>query len=481
MKLSAVQRQISKLLEQKRFTLASSVCLDWIPTAVDGLMYYHRYERTFLTIFVILTFLFWQLFVWNLICQSSKSSDIPSFTVGNFKNDRKYLIAAGLIVFYLFTTYQPLFYYIYCLLPICLLYLNKNSSIFTWLWSIFESCSTFFSCLLTVAAVEILVLSFFYRWALAIGLLLIAVWPSFKPYCNGTTKLVWALVCCVNAVFPLLPTVGQSVSYAMVSSASFVIGAALYAATSFRTFKSNGGEFKKTFLLNLISVVSICCSFVVLLTSVSVDAKCGSPLIARIFSWICLISSPILPLLADKTIKNRSLTLILAFFCPFCLMSVSYEPYFLISFSILLYLWLDIEQKNEVGSDRLKEDNVEFGSDTALITRNIQFDDVRRAYFFVFFILLAFFGTGNIASLNSFNPSFIYCFVTVFSPFLMMVLLMVKIVIPFLFVCTALYALESMCTMSCTTGSLFWLIVMISDFMALVSFHIFHYRVQYIP
>ena len=52
----------------------------------------------------------------------------------------------------------------------------------------------------------------------------------------------------------------------------------------------------------------------------------------------------------------------------------------------------------------------------------------------LFFIVLAFFGTGNIASINSFDPSFVYCFVTVFSPFVMGSLLLYKIIIPFLLV-----------------------------------------------
>lgn len=52
----------------------------------------------------------------------------------------------------------------------------------------------------------------------------------------------------------------------------------------------------------------------------------------------------------------------------------------------------------------------------------------------LFFIVLAFFGTGNLASVNSFDPSFVYCFVTVFSPFVMGGLLLLKILIPFLLV-----------------------------------------------
>lgn len=47
---------------------------------------------------------------------------------------------------------------------------------------------------------------------------------------------------------------------------------------------------------------------------------------------------------------------------------------------------------------------------------------------------MSFFGTGNIASLNSFNPMWVRCFLTIFSPFTMMVLILIKLTIPFMMV-----------------------------------------------
>lgn len=64
-------------------------------------------------------------------------------------------------------------------------------------------------------------------------------------------------------------------------------------------------------------------------------------------------------------------------------------------------------------------------------------DDVRRSLIFIFFILMAFFGCGNVANLNSFSPSSIIPFVHVFNPFLMGFLLFFKVILPFLPVCVA--------------------------------------------
>ncbi len=44
----------------------------------------------------------------------------------------------------------------------------------------------------------------------------------------------------------------------------------------------------------------------------------------------------------------------------------------------------------------------------------------------IFLLVTAFFGTGNIASINSFDPTSVYCFLTVFSPFTMGTLMMWK-------------------------------------------------------
>ncbi|VDL61271.1 unnamed protein product [Hymenolepis diminuta] len=58
----------------------------------------------------------------------------------------------------------------------------------------------------------------------------------------------------------------------------------------------------------------------------------------------------------------------------------------------------------------------------------------------VFFVIYAFFGTGNIASVNTFDPVSVYCFITVLSPSIMGALLIFKIICPIVVVGTS-YAL----------------------------------------
>uniref|UniRef100_A0A915NXF6 GPI ethanolamine phosphate transferase 1 n=3 Tax=Meloidogyne TaxID=189290 RepID=A0A915NXF6_9BILA len=73
--------------------------------------------------------------------------------------------------------------------------------------------------------------------------------------------------------------------------------------------------------------------------------------------------------------------------------------------------------------------------------KNINLSEFMKAVFLVICIEMAFFGTGNISSLNSFNPSFLHHFISIFSPFIMAALLLLKIFIPFLLV--SLYFVSS--------------------------------------
>lgn len=57
-----------------------------------------------------------------------------------------------------------------------------------------------------------------------------------------------------------------------------------------------------------------------------------------------------------------------------------------------------------------------------------------RSVSFLHFTVVSFFGTGNIASLNSFDPRSIACLLSVFRPFLMGAILLGKVLLPFLLV-----------------------------------------------
>jgi len=59
--------------------------------------------------------------------------------------------------------------------------------------------------------------------------------------------------------------------------------------------------------------------------------------------------------------------------------------------------------------------------------RHLSFGLLRRSYVILFFFVFAFFGVGNIASVNSFDVRIVLPFITVFKPFVMGALLAYKV------------------------------------------------------
>lgn len=57
-------------------------------------------------------------------------------------------------------------------------------------------------------------------------------------------------------------------------------------------------------------------------------------------------------------------------------------------------------------------------------------------------MLISLFGTGNIASISSFDPNWVRCFISTFSPFVMTVLIVMKLVMPILYLTCCLKALN---------------------------------------
>lgn len=103
-------------------------------------------------------------------------------------------------------------------------------------------------------------------------------------------------------------------------------------------------------------------------------------------------------------------------FAPaYIILSVSYEPLFYALFSLQIFIWTALE------SSRKTESTLPV----------IAFDHLWVAYGFLFFVNMAFFGTGNMASVSSFTLDSVYRLITVFSPFSMAALLILKLLIPF--------------------------------------------------
>jgi GPI ethanolamine phosphate transferase 1 len=147
------------------------------------------------------------------------------------------------------------------------------------------------------------------------------------------------------------------------------------------------------------------------------------------------------------------------------LLSISYEALFYFCFCSTVSLWLLVEGRL-YQCDVTSKQKMTTPSAT---TRSLQMRDVRTTLMFMFFVNVAFFGTGNVASLGSFSLQSVYRFVTIFNPILMSCLLITKVLIPFFIISTVYGILAQI--LDLPSFSLFLLVVSITDVQTINFFY----------
>ncbi|XP_068956352.1 GPI ethanolamine phosphate transferase 1 isoform X3 [Petaurus breviceps papuanus] len=467
-------------LKQKKYKDVISLCKKLIHLALEGLSYYHTYNRFFLGISVVMGFIGWISFATIMIIKSHSG-----LTRSVVKGEKKpchllpcsFVVIGVLIAFFLLIQACPWTYYIYCLLPVPIWYavlkeFQVIQDLITSLLTLSGKHSVVFSLVFSLG-IEILVLSFFYRYMLTAGLIAFACWPFFTQLWIQAkmTSLCWTLFSLLLAVFPLLPVLGREPNITLVTRAGLLIF--LISLSSFAyLWKRKRKNICEDLPVHLCQMVVVLIStYIVNSTHSSLLQKQGLPQINQIVSWAILASSLIVPLLGPTIVFQRLLSILLSLMSTYLLLSTGYEAFFPFVLSCLMLVWIHVEQETQQSgvSCTQKLTSIHFAYNTDITQfRQLHLDDIRRSFFFVFFIVTAFFGTGNIASINSFDPSSVYCFLTVFSPFMMGSLMMWKILIPFVLVMCAFEAIQL--TTQLSSKSLFLVVLVISDIMALHFF-----------
>uniref|UniRef100_A0A803Y7N5 GPI ethanolamine phosphate transferase 1 n=1 Tax=Meleagris gallopavo TaxID=9103 RepID=A0A803Y7N5_MELGA len=321
--------------------------------------------------------------------------------------------------------------------------------------------------LICILGIELLVFSFFYRSTLTVGLLVFAGWPVITQLWIQAkrTTLIWTLLCVLLAVFPLMPVVGREPNIPLVVAAgltTLLISCFSLASFSRSKNKYQSKEDLKVYFYQMFSIALS--TYVVSSTHNSLKNKQGLPVFNQIISWTTLASSSALPLLSPTLLFQRLFSILLSLMATYLLLSTGYEALFPLVLSGLMLVWIQMEQ------EALQHYGLSLKPKVTAPDSYISLNYQKHLLFplGVFFIVTAFFGTGNIASVNSFDPASVYCFLTVFSPFIMGGLLLLKVVIPFLLVSCAFEAVQV--TTQLSSKSLFLIVLVISDIMALHFF-----------
>ncbi|KAG8009391.1 GPI ethanolamine phosphate transferase 1 [Nibea albiflora] len=365
------------LIQLEKYEDAISLCQSLISHALEGLVYYHTYDRFFLGCSVVLGFVGWTSYVVLIILKTHAS-------------------------------------------------LNRHPSLLKQ------------------------VVSFFHRAMLTVGLAVLSLWP-FLSGIFGKAKVTYDV--CLHSACAGLLTLFTSACYMWSSRQR----APLHLSD------------RQQFVTQMLHVTV--CAYVPYLTHSSLQQKQGLPLLNQIISWATLASSMVVPLLSSTRIFHRLLSIFLSLTATYLLLSTGSEALFPPVLSWLMFVWINIEQEAMLAqgvSGRQELSTIDFSANIDITKiRQLKLDDIRRSYFFVFFIITAFFGTGNIASINSFDPASVYCFLTVFNPFIMGGLMMWKVIIPFIIVMCSFETIQVATQLS--SRSLFLIVLVISDLMALMN------------
>ncbi|EGG11726.1 uncharacterized protein MELLADRAFT_33250 [Melampsora larici-populina 98AG31] len=303
----------------------------------------------------------------------------------------------------------------------------------------------------SLISLECMVLGYFQRFYWSVGWVVVGiVWPAvgtdyaFRSR-NQHLMRTWTAVAIVSSMFTLLPVEkGESIPTIALGSALFLGGA--YVARKRQYSHPTNSQ------VGFIVAASVNTIY----SAHKLSSKQGLPKTNQALGWIILLGSILSPLFSSgrrsthqSTPTNESLLhqtrllrLVFSFVPAFIILSLSYEVLFYFCFSLALLVWIELETRlANTGTQVIRQPNA-----TSETTRSklsmYQPQHIRLALFFLFFIHVGFFGTGNVASISSFYLEPVYRLVPVFSPFLMASLLLMKILIPFLIVSCAFTALN---------------------------------------
>ncbi|SPO21036.1 related to MCD4 - sporulation protein [Ustilago trichophora] len=329
----------------------------------------------------------------------------------------------------------------------------------------------------SLAMLELIAVGYLYRVAWFVGLILLGfAWPAFGLTAdfksdNEGLVLVWALSCLMTGLF----TIGdvnkeESILLLMLSAVAFLAAGYFVlkrphlffprSADPTQTFKdSEKGDSTKDAhnrrvqdahsvhlkhtlrTLRVQLVVLVVTSITTAISARSLRLKQGLPFVTQVLAWICLTICFIFPFAygfrravsikagADgktRTVvrqpSSQRLAMVVFAFAPvFVLLSLRDEVLFFGCYTVTLLVWAKLEGSLHEQKSEERETN-----------RLVQLPELRVSLFYLFFLHIGFFGTGNIASISSFYLSPVYRLVPIFNPFLMATLLLVKILVPFL-------------------------------------------------
>ncbi|KAI0035528.1 Phosphatidylinositolglycan class N-domain-containing protein [Vararia minispora EC-137] len=415
---SSQLRAIENDISSRQYDLARMKLIALIKTALRGLRYLETYDRTVIQVLVAFAYTGWIAFCAIALLAPSKLGSEQMLSVSHSPVMSAAFTTLLSVLWATFALqHSPITFYVYAAFPVyfwhevfCTLWQSRRPTSLITARSAVKIGATVLS---AAMALQGMVSAYGAREIWSIGFAIIGVvWPfTWRSEVRSTNKLLracWTFWCLTTAVFPLLSVApAEDLSMMFVSLRIFGIVSDIFCSMW-------GG----IFLIILASIVTF--------WSVrSLQAKKGLPLLSQVLGWVIFFSALIPPLLPfdHASTDLRLLSYFLTFGPCFIILSICAEGLFYATYCITLWLWVRVEAAARAPGPKPNQSGWNPGG--------LRTEDVRIALFFLFFVQVGFFGTGNVASVSSFYLEPVYRLVPVFNPFLMAALLVFKMLSPY--------------------------------------------------
>ncbi|CAE6436111.1 unnamed protein product [Rhizoctonia solani] len=521
-------RELERLLAAHDWQTARQKAQHLIDITLEGLGYLQRYDRYVLRFIVTAGYIGWMLLSalhvlhTHVVPQNSapKTAHVPGVSALDILTWTTTLSTAGVFAY----QRSPWTYYLYAGFPIYFFrsILREGSAMYDILaeemdWGTFPTPEELLAWGIgSFATLECMTLAYTHRELWTVLFVIVGVvwpilsWPKGFYSQNKRLGLGWTMSCLVSGIFTVL-SVEKTESLGLISLGTGAILMLGLAGDSMVKAELSGRPFSLSSVIHRpkgsvqAQMALIVAALVTTISSVrSLQNKEGLPVLNQSAGWIILVLSVVLPALLASSVSSSTSKMqqyFLAFGPLFVLLSISTEGLFYASFSLTLFLWVEVEArlhqtlqkagpkpvapkpaKNigwraEALSRTLSEDESERPKankpPVRRLSRGLTGADVRRALFFLFFVQVAFFGAAKyvfVASVSSFYLEPVYRLIPVFNPFFMASLLIFKIVAPYVMLSTTFATLNK--RVALPSFALFKVALGLTDVMSLTFFYL---------
>ncbi|KAI6012879.1 Phosphatidylinositolglycan class N-domain-containing protein [Pisolithus microcarpus] len=463
---------IERLIEEGKWYDARRYSMELSEACLQGLRYLETYDRLLIRAIVIVAYLGWAAY--------ASISLLPP--VNSISTSRSRVIDVGTVAVLLgfwaafWIQNSPWTFYVYVAFPCYFWREFCSRGVPALRRCVFESSLTYRSLfaqsILVISALQTMVVAYTHRSIWSVGFVVVGVlwplitWPSSLLSQNRGLVGLWCGSCIVIGVFPLL-AVDKEESLSSIWAGGGVV--LLIGALHLYHCRQNNVD-KSVQISSVVQMGLVAAMMLVTSSSVNrLQAKAGLPRFNQVAAWLILASSSVYPFISKArhpSPTSKIVSFFLAFAVCFVVLSISVEGLFYCAYVCNLLLWIEIEAL--VRTPDSSNGNGSVADQQPSVSYRFRVDDIRIALFFLFYVQVAFFGTGNVASISSFYLEPVYRLVPIFNPFLMTALLIFKIVCPYVILSVVFATLNA--RLRLPSFSLFLVALTLTDGMTVTFF-----------